>query len=560
MEREKRKSERLLFACFVINVLFFGMYYEFCGVIFTVILSCLTMLYRKQRHRIEVQISLGMVLYLLFFLGYAVTVFYAVDSGMAFLGLGKILWIGPFLLLYQQMEQKNKNNFFRRIPWVGVFVTLFGLIGYYVPVIRTHIWVNGRLGGTFQYPNTFALFLLMGIIIFLHEERLDWRGFAGFIVLCIGVGVSGSRIVMVLSVITIPFLILQKRHWKLGIATAILGIAAVAYILLTRDTSSIGRIIRISLTESTFIGRILYAKDAIPLLLRHPFGMGYLGYYYSENMIQTGVYTVRFIHNDWLQIGLDIGWVPMLAYFLSVIRCMGSKDLLPFKKWMLAVVFLHGMLDFDLSFTVILSLVIMVMDDVPCMGKAEWLKREYELKKRCVYMLAVICAGIGLYLFFPTLAEYNGNHVLAVNIYPWYTDSNLYLISEVEDIEELERLADRVLRQNDTCALAYYAKAFAAYCRDDYMEVIRYQKKAIDRDYFNYEVYINYASMLYDGALNCTDEAVREQCRRELMNIPVQLDAVKNRVSFLGSKIKDQPELEVDERLQDMLSHLSAST
>ncbi len=277
-------------------------------------------------------------------------------------------------------------------------------------------------------------------------------------------------------------------------------------------------------------------------------------------MVQTGVYTVRFIHNDCLQIGVDAGWVPMLGYIFSVICCMGSKDLSPCKKWILAVVFLHGLLDFDLTYTVMLSIVIMLMDDVRCVGKAAWLTGSYPLKKQWMTALAVICMGAGLYLSVPTVAEYNGNHALAVRIYPWYTDANLYLLSEQEDIGEAERLADRVLAQNDTCALAYYAKAFAAYCRDDYLEVIRYQKKAIDRDYFNYEEYANYATMLYDGVISGTDEEVRKQCRRELMDIPAQLEAAKNRVSFLGSKIKDQPELELDEGMQDLLSLLSVST
>lgn len=561
MEKEKRAIDRLLTVCFIANILFFGMYYEFCGAIFTVILSCLLLiLYRKRRNRLEVRISLGMALFILLFLGYAAAVFPAVDSGMAFLGLGKILWIGPFLLLYQQMEHKSREQIFYIIPWAGVFVTLFCLTVYFIPVFAQHFWVNGRLGGTFQYPNTYALFLLVGVIILLHEERLKWRGIAGFCVLCIGIGASGSRIVMVLSGITILVLILQKRHWIIGIAAIVLGIAAAAYILLTRDTASIGRIIRLSLKESTLIGRILYAQDAIPLLLRHPFGMGHLGYYYSENMVQTGVYTVRFIHNDCLQIGLDAGWVPMLGYIFSVICCMVSKDLSPCKKWILAIAFLHGLLDFDLTYTVMLFIVIMLMDDVRCVGKAAWLTGSYPVKKQWMTALAVICMGAGLYLSIPTVAEYNGNHALAVRIYPWYTDANLYLLSEQEDIGEVERLADRVLAQNDTCALAYYAKAFAAYCRDDYLEVIRYQKKAIDRDYFNYEEYANYAAMLYDGVISGTDEEVRKQCRRELMDIPAQLEAAKNRVSFLGSKIKDQPELELDEGMQDMLFRISDST
>ena len=45
----------------------------------------------------------------------------------------------------------------------------------------------------------------------------------------------------------------------------------------------------------------------------------------------------------------------------------------------------------------------------------------------------------------------------------------------------------------------------------------------------------------------------QEQCRAELINIPNLLEQARQRVSFLGARIKDQPKLEVDEQLMEMI-------
>ena len=552
MEKETCIQNSAVFICFAVSIAFFGMYYEFCGAAGTAVLSLILIL--QKNRRTVFRLSLGAALYLLFLLCYVLSVFVAVDSGMAFAGVGKILWILPFLLLYQQPDRENRDRFFRGIPWIGVVLALSGLAGYFVPAIRAHTWVNGRLGGTFQYPNTMAVFLLVCAIGFLHEEKTDWKNTAGFLVLCAGIGFTGSRTVMVLSAVTLFILMIQKKRWKLAGAAAALVAVAAAYVLLSQDTSSIGRIVRISLTESTFVGRILYARDALPLLLRHPLGMGHLGYYYSENMVQTGVYTVRFVHNDWLQIGLDAGWIPMAAYPAAVIGCMISRQLSACKKWMLAVIFLHGLLDYDLAYSAVLCLVIVIMDDVQWTGKGA--EMQFALKKTQLAAGAVFGILLGTYLAVPFAAEYAMAYDFAASVYPWHTEANLRRMSESEDIDEVERLAERVLKQNDTCALAYYALAYAAYWRDDYEQVISWQRQAIVRDYFNYEEYVSYAAMLYDGILYGSDEAVRSQCRAELMNIPALLEEAKGRLSALGSRILDQPELEVDERLQELLTVL----
>lgn len=538
-----------LFSC----IAFFSMYYEFCGAILTVVLAGMVLIYFRDHSDVTFEITLGSILYTLFLCGYILTCFYGIDAGMSVFGVVKILWIAPFLLLYQQLEKPAKTQLFDAIPMIGTVVVIIGFLALLFPRTRDFFWVNHRLGGTFQYPNTFAIFLLMGVILLIYRQGSRWMQTVEFIVLCLGIAATGSRIGMALSVVSIGVLLLIKKRWKLLGISLLMAVVGSVYIYVSGDSYTVGRILRLSLAESTLVGRFLYAYDAAGLLLRHPFGMGYLGYYYIQNQVQTGLYTVRFVHNDLLQIGLDIGWIPMLTYVGAIIGCLKSKAVSSDKKWIVVVLFLHGLLDFDLSYTVMFCILLLILDDISltkCRGR---IPGGITIKKSAFRIGAGVLICVNIYLAIPPLAEYCDNAHLASTVYPWYTEANLRLLSESDDIDEVEQLADRILRQNDTCALTYYAKAYAAYCVDDYSSVITYQKACIARDYFNYEEYLNYARMLYDGMYGAEDETERQLCRKELQNIPDLLAKAQQKLSALGRQIADQPELEVDEYLQEMI-------
>ena len=114
------------------------------------------------------------------------------------------------------------------------------------------------------------------------------------------------------------------------------------------------------------------------------------------------------------------------------------------------------------------------------------------------------------------------------------------------------------ISQNTTCALAYYAKAMVAYCEDGYEEVIYYQKEAIARDYFSYNVYLNYAYMLYEGMAyyEDLDKRMYDICRTEILHIPDYLKEAEAGISRLGSMIDDQPELSLEEELCGILEEV----
>jgi tetratricopeptide (TPR) repeat protein len=280
-----------------------------------------------------------------------------------------------------------------------------------------------------------------------------------------------------------------------------------------------------------------------------------------ENLVQTGVYAVQFVHNDWLQIGLDVGWIPMLLYPAAVVKTLCSSKVSGTKKIMLAVIFAHGLLDFDLSYSIMLCMVFLIMDQVEFRNLKNFRSETNScltaspLGKWVTTILLFLAAGLCIYIAIPLIAYYNGEAEMAVKFYPWYTEAKLELLSQEDNAKAVDNLADEILAQNDTCALAYYGKAMAAYCQEDYQGVIQYQREAIARDAFRYEEYLNYAVMLKDGMTyyEDKDEEMYQLCCQEIGEIPKLIQQAKDRVSKLGSMIDDQPELSIDPELYGIL-------
>lgn len=553
---DDKKIYRILQILFILLPFFFGVYYEFCGAVLTALIAGILIYLFLAKKRLQIPLSVGLLMSGLFVFGYLFTVPYAIDSGIAALGVVKVIWIPLFLIALHQLQSDEKSEIFATIPYTGALLCLIGFAAYFLPFLKQYFYINGRLSSGFQYANTFALFLLAGIILLYDKKEMTWRDYLLGALLLFGIALSGSRTVLVLTFLVLLYLIIKHRNIKLAGGVFCLAVLLLLYVFLQKDVSSIGRIATISLTDSTLLGRFLYAQDALVLLLKHPFGMGHMGYYYMENGIQTGVYSVQYVHNDLLQIGLDIGWIPMLLYFITVIYCLFAKQITHTKKLILLIIFIHGLLDFDLAYSVMLCIVFMIMDEqmIPWRGK-QMDKTLYLKGASWVAVCLALFLGAA-YLSVPLIAQYQDQMELAIKWYPWHTEAKLALLSKSEDASRVEKLADEILQQNDTCSLAYYGKAMVANCNNQYKKMIQYQKEAISRDYFNHEVYTNYSNLLYDGisyAMEADDEKIYNMCRKEILALPSYMDSAKKRLGKLGKMIHDQPDLEIDAEMKELI-------
>lgn len=265
----------------------FGMFYELLSAAFSVVIAGI-LVYKIIKNGARRRLGLMSAAVLAVFLGYILTCFWAVDTGAALIGIIKFLPLPLFMLAAEQEERDTLADILNLIPPLAVFMTVISAIFMHIPVFSGYFSVAGRLSGFFQYPNTYALFALIGVILLLSGGKFDITRFIMLLLLAGGIVYSGSRTVAVMTVFFVAVMLIRSGSRRLKIIIplsigAILAAAAV-YALISGNFGSVGRFLMLSLNESTFIGRIIYFKDGLRLIAKNPFGLGYLGFYYTENM------------------------------------------------------------------------------------------------------------------------------------------------------------------------------------------------------------------------------------------------------------------------------------
>lgn len=409
----------------------FGLFYEYAACACAVFMIILLLYLADRKKRFALWINAASLAMLALLAGYLVSPLWAVDSGMALLGFFKFLPVALFWLLLMQLGPEVRERLFLTIPVSGVAMTLLSFPTRWIPALKPYFYASGRLGGFFQYSNSFALFLLLGIIILAFQKQRRGLCLTGILLLLSGIFATGSRTVFVLTVLV--FLWLCLTHKRLRVPLLLLlaaGIAgAILFVDITGNRDTVGRFLTISLESSTLLGRLLYYRDVLPVILRHPFGLGYMGYYYAQVSFQTGVYVTKFVHNELLQFAVDVGWIPALLFAFSLLRRLFSKKTPAMQRLLLFVIYAHAMLDFDLQFLSIFFVLFLTMD--PEEGKEivwQWKKTNRTAVFLPVGALAAVCLYLGAALF----AGYRKNDTLAAQLYPGYTPSQLVCLAEAQ--------------------------------------------------------------------------------------------------------------------------------
>ncbi len=260
---------------------------------------------------------------------------WGVDRGQAALGVVKLFACLVGAVLFMQLSFAQRRVLRDDIPRAMCAVLILGVPFCFVPALRNYFLADGsRYGSFLQYPNTMALLCLIGAVILL-EKMVQRRGrrweYVTIVLLAAGILVSGSRIVFVLTAFTFVVYLLRYRTLRkvLLIGAAVCAVVVGTYLAVTKDVSVVGRFLTIFTSNNSLLCRLLYARDAMPMLLDYPLGMGTGGYASLAGSYATGVYQVRYVHNDILQIALDWG-LPALALFLTA-------GVLSFKRSMLAL-------------------------------------------------------------------------------------------------------------------------------------------------------------------------------------------------------------------------------
>ena len=565
MKREVHmtKSQKDYLYCFLLMVLVCsgmagGGYFCYVSAVASVVLMAAVVVFLVRTGGFRISFDWNLVAIVILAFGYFAACLWAVDSGMALMGGVKFLPVFLyFFLMCQAVEQRER--LIRFLPVLGSMMTLFSFVMMQFPVFSPYVSVAGRLAGFFQYPNTYALFLLVCLLVSIyqiHLEHVDWMLVVHMLAALVGIYLSGSRTVMALAVATIFLLFLFKKELR-KYAVLCVGIFLIMVMILAVCGFGEGiyrRLLVLAGNASTFWGRLLYDRDALQIIAAHPFGMGYYGYYFVQQEMQTGVYSVVNVHNEFLQIMLDIGIIPAILMYGSIVRSILSKNIPERNRVILLVMFLHSLFDYDFQFLALYFVLLLFLD----VENIKKVKISVLTKGTAVAAFAVLIVlsgvvGTSEFLYINRKSE------AAVRIYNGNTLAKLDLLSQAEEAGELEALADSILEGNGHVSVAYSAKARVAFARGDVQAFVQNKLMAIRLAPYRHEEYLDYlAALVYSVKLyrEAGDEESARFCVERAKEIPRMLEEVKKRTSRLAWIINDRPEVTLSRENMELIEEM----
>ena len=258
--------------------------------------------------------------------------------------------------------------------------------------------------------------------------------------------------------------------------------------------------------------------------------MGYLGWFYLQRMIQTGVYNVRYVHNDWLQMALDYGLPAALALLGLVIWRLRKGVLCPMAAVCIA---LHCLLDPDLEFQCLMFFWILAL--TPCT----------EVPARPLRHPLVPClfAGIAMLLILPRTAadisyHFGGN--LASRLSPADTEYATQQMLQASTLSQAAEQARVILDRNAFVPIAWQILAEDALSRGAYEEMATAQRQAV--------LLLKYDQTVYDEAMDRLQMA-QQMGWDENLDLEQKIwlldfcDATLDSTDSLGWALRDVPEI-----------------
>lgn len=462
-----------------------------------------------------------------------------IDPGAAGDGLLRLAACGLFALLVFQWDADRRKELLALLPLSGAAMVLVTLLAGLHPGLRPFFYENSRMAGPFQYANTFAAFLLVGLAVERPPGRRILYGAASLLLL-FGIVASGSRSALLLLAGLLVFRLVRRRPEK-GFWLAVLGVA-----VLSAGCALVGNgwvFARFARPEafSTLWGRLLYMKDGLHLLAEHPLGVGYLGWFYLQRMVQTGVYNVRFVHNDWLQLALDYGLPAALAAGGWVLYRLRRGACAPPVVLLLG---LHCLADPDFAFlwmAFVFLLALSPRTELPCLV----------LRGRTAATVCVTCAACLFLLRGAADGAFRlGNLPLARALDPWDTELATEEMLTRTSLADAAEDARSILERNPFQAIAWQILAEDAMDRGAYDTMATAQRQAV--------VVRKYDQTVYDEALNRLQYALsngwdRTRAAEEMSWLLAHMDAALENTDPLAWRLKDQPELAFPERVRLMI-------
>jgi len=369
---DKFTSYLLLFL-FTMGVLFQGFLYDSFSLLF-VILSFVALLIAFAYKR-EITINGFHFMIVAFVLTYWISIFYAADKEKAILEAMKVTPVIPLLLVADRISIQNMPHIIRSIGWVCATVVGIGIL---FGMERMN-----RLESTLEYANVLAILLVVagiGSIMLYMSERKSTD------LILLGVHLTGliltqSRSVWILWIVALIWLFVgftrtsSKRIWAQIGGVHVISLLAVMAIRGDVDFL-LNRVKSIEPQSSEFVIRLVYWKDSLRMIADHWLsGTGGGGWALLLPYYRSEPYYVKYVHNHYIQIALDVGVIGLLLFvaiialfylksFPFIKRVPEESESVFWKKGIILIVtmlLLHAGFDFDLSFPLMFVLLMLLV-------------------------------------------------------------------------------------------------------------------------------------------------------------------------------------------------------
>lgn len=450
------------------------------------------------------------------------------DRDAAWMGMLRLCGWLLFALLVLQWPPNQRRFLLVSVPVSGAAAVVVSLLAGLNPAWQPLFYEADRLAGPFQYANSFALFLLLGLVVLpCTWPRLLQGGIA--LLLLFGIIATGSRSGLILLVLWVVFL-LRRRYPARWIALLLGLTAAVVAVPVLRNHGWVFARFGGADSLSTVWGRLLYTKDGIRLLLQRPLGVGYLGWFYLQRMIQTGVYNVRYVHNDWLQMALDYGSPAALALLVLVVRRLRKGALCPGAAICIA---LHCLLDPDLEFQVVAFFWILALSPCTDMPARPLRSAFFPCLFVCMAMLPVLPRTVA------DLSYHFGGD-LAVRLAPADTEYATRQMLQSDTLPQAAQRARSILDRNAFVPVAWQILAEDALSRGDYEDMATAQRQAV--------LLLKYDQTVYEEAMSRLQQArqlgwAEDQVLDQMLWLLDFCDATLDGTDPLGWALRDVPEI-----------------
>lgn len=286
--------------------------------------------------------------------------------------------------------------------------------------------------------------------------------------------------------------------------------------------------------------RLLYYKDAIDMIKNNPFGYGYMGWYYKQTEIQTGIYDAKYVHCSLLQIMLDVGIVPMICLSIFAVLTFFDKKQNVISRLIMILILGHSMIDIDFEYIYFILLFIIMS--------------KFNTKTILSKKVFNVVTGALLCSFFivaiAALAYEIKDYKTAYSILPFYTDALQEELYTVTSPSEQLKIANMAYKYNKNISGIYEAFSNKLVNEKKYDEAIYYQKKRLLLNKYVVRNYLEYLSFLSEGFsyyVQKNDEKNIQMFAQAVLEIEDIIDKTSANTNPLSYKTKHVPNFDLPE-------------